>query len=251
MPLPALQHLERKFEQQRRIFELRKGALERKIEQHMALFEERKDAFERKIELQIKNRKRKFEESFESLDDDMRFFRTWFEKPLRVGAVTPSSKALARTMAAFIDPAAPGPIIELGPGTGPITEALITQGIDPGRLVLVEFDATFCRLLRARYPSATVLQGDAYGLKRILGNFLREPAAAVVSGLPLFTKPLRVRLRLLFEAFGLMLPGAPFVQFTYNAVAPIPTRLDRVRVEASERVWMNIPPARVWVYRRD
>jgi len=251
MPLPALQHLERKFEQQRRIFELRKDALERKIEQHMALFEERKGAFERKIELQIKNRKRKFEESFESLDDDMRFFRTWFEKPLRVGAVTPSSKALARTMAAFIDPAAPGPIIELGPGTGPITEALITQGIDPARLVLVEFDATFCRLLRARYPSATVLQGDAYGLKRILGNFLREPAAAVVSGLPLFTKPLRVRLRLLFEAFGLMLPGAPFVQFTYNAVAPIPTRLDRVRVEASERVWMNIPPARVWVYRRD
>ncbi len=233
------------------MFELKKGALERKIEQHIAFFEERKDAFERKIERQIKGHKRKFEESFESLDDDMRFFRTWFEKPLRVGAVTPSSKALARTMAAYIDPAAPGPIIELGPGTGPITEALVAQGIDPGRLVLVEFDATFCRLLRARYPSATVVQGDAYGLKRILGNFLREPAAAVVSGLPLFTKPLRVRLRLLFEAFGLMLPGAPFVQFTYNALAPIPTRLDRVRVQASERVWMNIPPARVWVYRRD
>jgi phosphatidylethanolamine/phosphatidyl-N-methylethanolamine N-methyltransferase len=233
------------------MFELKKGALERKIEQHIAFFEERKDAFERKIERQIKGHKRKFEESFESLDDDMRFFRTWFEKPLRVGAVTPSSKALARTMAAYIDPAAPGPIIELGPGTGPITEALVAQGIDPGRLVLVEFDATFCRLLRARYPSATVVQGDAYGLKRILGNFLREPAAAVVSGLPLFTKPLRVRLRLLFEAFGLMLPGAPFVQFTYNALAPMPTRLDRVRVQASERVWMNIPPARVWVYRRD
>jgi len=233
------------------MFELRKGALERRIEQHIALFEERRDAFERKIERQIKDHKRKLEESFESLDDDMRFFRTWFEKPLRVGAVTPSSKALARTMAAYIDPAAPGPIIELGPGTGPITEALVAQGIDTGRLVLVEFDTTFCRLLRARYPSATVVQGDAYGLKRILGNFLREPAAAVVSGLPLFTKPLRVRLRLLFEAFGLMLPGAPFVQFTYNALAPMPTRLDRVRVEASERVWMNIPPARVWVYRRD
>src|SRR6516162_1544400 len=251
MSLPALQHLERKFEQQRRIFELRKDALERKIEQHMALFEERKGAFERKIELQIKNRKRKFEESFESLDDDMRFFRTWFEKPLRVGAVTPSSKALARTMAAFINPSAPGPIIELGPGTGPITEALTTQGIDPGRLVLVEFDATFCRLLRARYPSATVVQGDAYGLKRLLAGLLQEPAAAVVSGLPLFTKPMQTRLRLLFEAFGLMMPGAPFVQFTYHAVAPIPARLDRVRAQASERVWMNIPPARVWVYRRD
>jgi phosphatidylethanolamine/phosphatidyl-N-methylethanolamine N-methyltransferase len=251
MPLPALQLLERKFEQQKRIFELRKGALERRIEQHIALFEERKDAFERKIERKINNQRRKFEESFESLDDDVRFIRTWFEKPLRVGAVTPSSKALARTMASYIDPAVAGPIIELGPGTGPITEALVAQGIDSGRLVLVEFDAMFCRLLRARYPSATVVQGDAYGLKRMLGNVLREPAAAVVSGLPLFTKPLRMRLRLLFEAFDLMGPGAPFVQFTYHAVAPMPIRLDRVRVEASERVWMNIPPARVWVYRRD
>src|SRR5207253_6733866 len=122
---------------------------------------------------------------------------------------------------------------------------------DPARLVLVEFDPTFCRLLQQRYPTATVVQGDAYSLGRLLTQLVREPAAAVVSGLPLFTKPLTTRLRLLFEAFGLMMPGAPFVQFTYNALAPIPTRLDRVRVQASERVWMNIPPARVWVYRRD
>jgi phosphatidylethanolamine/phosphatidyl-N-methylethanolamine N-methyltransferase len=247
MPLPALLTLEKKFEKQKRIFELRKGALERKFERHMQLFEQRKGEFERKIEHQ----KKKFEQSFESLDNDMRFIRTWLEKPLAVGAVTPSSRALARTMAAYVDPSVPGAVIELGPGTGPITEALIAQGIDPLRLVLVEFDATFCRLLRARFPAATVLQGDAYGLKRLLAGMLQEPAAAVVSGLPLFTKPLKMRLRLLFEAFGLMSPGAPFVQFTYNAVPPMPARLDRVRAQASERVWMNIPPARVWVYRRD
>jgi phosphatidylethanolamine/phosphatidyl-N-methylethanolamine N-methyltransferase len=132
-----------------------------------------------------------------------------------------------------------------------VTEALVAQGVDPSRLVLVEFDPTFCRLLRDRYPQATVVQGDAYSLKRLLAGIMQQPAAAVVSGLPLFTKPLRMRLRLLFEAFGLMSPGAPFVQFTYNAVPPIPKRLDRVRAEASERIWMNIPPARVWVYRRD
>ena len=80
---------------------------------------------------------------------------------------------------------------------------------------------------------------------------MREPAAAVVSGLPLFTKPLKMRLRLLFEAFGLMLPGAPFVQFTYATYSPIPRSLDRVAAHASERIWANIPPARVWVYRRD
>jgi phosphatidylethanolamine/phosphatidyl-N-methylethanolamine N-methyltransferase len=232
MQLPALQRLEREFEKQRRIFELRKGVLGRKIERQIQLLEERKGALER------------------TLDDDVRFIRTWLEKPLSVGAVAPSSKALARTMASYVDPKLPGAVVELGPGTGAITEALVAQGIDPGRLVLVEFDATFCRLLRARYPAATVVQGDAYKLKGLLLGLLQEPAAAVVSGLPLFTKPMKTRLRLLFEAFALMSAGAPFVQFTYNTVPPIPRRLERVRAQRSERVWMNIPPARVWIYRK-
>ncbi|MEA2937427.1 MAG: phosphatidylethanolamine/phosphatidyl-N-methylethanolamine N-methyltransferase, partial [Alphaproteobacteria bacterium] len=176
--------------------------------------------------------------------------RSWLEKPLDTGAVAPSGRVLARTMAGYVDPQAAGPVIELGPGTGPVTEALVAQGIDPARLVLVEFDPTFCRLLRQRYPTATVVQGDAYGLRRLLDSLLIEPAAAVVSGLPLFTKPLKTRLQLLFEAFGLMTPGAPFIQFTYAAISPIPRALDRVKSEVSERIWTNIPPARVWVYRK-
>jgi phosphatidylethanolamine/phosphatidyl-N-methylethanolamine N-methyltransferase len=71
-----------------------------------------------------------------------------------------------------------------------------------------------------------------------------------VSGLPLFTKPLRTRLRLLRESFAVLRPGAPFVQFTYAVVPPIPKALAGVSAEASERIWMNLPPARVWVYRK-
>ncbi len=270
MPLPALQRLERKFEQQIRLFETKKGAIEREIDRHIELFERKKGVLERKIEQKFEAQKKKIGQTIESqkkkiethirlfeqkkglrLDDEVRFFRSWFEKPLATGAVTPSGKALARTMAGYIDPAIPGPIIELGPGTGPVTEALVAQGVDPARLVLVEFNPHFCRLLRQRYPTATVLQGDAYSLRRLLAGLLQQPAAAVVSGLPLFTKPLRTRLRLVQEAFKLMLPGAPFVQFTYATVSPIPKALDRVRQEASDRVWSNIPPARVWVYRKD
>src|SRR5437764_420366 len=84
------------------------------------------------------------------------------------------------------------------------------------------------KLERKRYPEATVVQGDAYRLRMLLTSVLCQPAAAVVSGLPLFTKPLRMRLRLLQEAFGLMAGGAPFVQFTYAAYSPIPRRLERV-----------------------
>ena len=183
--------------------------------------------------------------------DDVQFFRTWFEKPLATGAVMPSSRALARTMASYVDPAAAGPVIELGPGTGPVTQALVERGVDPSRLVLVEFNLDFCRLLRSRYPAATVVQGDAYQLGKLLSATMREPAAAIVSGLPLVTKPLRTRLRLLRDAFELLAESAPFIQFTYAMVAPIPRELPRVSAESSELVWMNLPPARVWVYRKD
>jgi phosphatidylethanolamine/phosphatidyl-N-methylethanolamine N-methyltransferase len=131
-----------------------------------------------------------------------------------------------------------------------VTEALVEHGIDPARLILVEFNPRFCQLLRARFPSATVVQGDAYRLRQTVAELLRQPVAAVVSGLPLFTKPLRMRLRLLREALSLLRPGAPFVQFTYAVVPPIPKALVGVRAEASDRIWMNLPPARVWVYRK-
>src|SRR5947209_9150352 len=184
-------------------------------------------------------------------DDEVRFIRSWLEKPLSTGAVTPSGRVLARTMARYVDPATMGPVVELGPGTGPVTEALIAEGVAPERLVLVEFNPTFCQLLRARFPAATVLQGDAYGIRRLLTGLLQQPAAAIVSGLPLVTKPIRMRLRLLRDALELLTPGAPFVQFTYAVVPPIPNRLAGVRAEASERIWKNMPPARVWVYRKD
>jgi phosphatidylethanolamine/phosphatidyl-N-methylethanolamine N-methyltransferase len=192
----------------------------------------------------------RLEKKIQSLDE-VHFIRSWLEKPLSTGAVTPSSKLLARTMAAYVDPEIAGPVIELGPGTGPVTEALVTQGIDPARLVLVEFNPTFCRLLCARYPTAAVVQGDAYNLQRLLGTLLPQPAAAVVSGLPLFTKPLKMRLRLVQEAFRLMAPQAPFIQFTYAMVPPIPKARNGMSAEASERIWMNLPPARVWVYRKN
>jgi len=183
------------------------------------------------------------------LDDEMQFIRSWIEKPISTGAVMPSSKALARTMARYVDTTSSGPVIELGPGTGPVTQALVQHGVDPARLILVEFNPVFCRLLRTRYPTATVVQGDAYRLRRLLETYVREPAAAVVSGLPLVTKPLRTRLRLISDAMSLLAPAAPFVQFTYAMVPPIPKALSGIKAEASELIWLNLPPARVWVYR--
>jgi phosphatidylethanolamine/phosphatidyl-N-methylethanolamine N-methyltransferase len=184
------------------------------------------------------------------LDDEVRFLRSWIEKPLHMGAVMPSGRVLARTMARYVDVDSSGPVVELGPGTGAITNALIEHGIDQKRLVLVEYNPGFCALLRDRYPQAKVVQGDAYTLRDSLWDVLNVPASAVVSGLPLVTKPMLTRLKLIRDAFLALAPGAPFVQFTYSVAPPIPKSLPGVSTEASERIWMNLPPARVWVYRK-
>jgi phosphatidylethanolamine/phosphatidyl-N-methylethanolamine N-methyltransferase len=176
------------------------------------------------------------------LDDEMQFIRSWIEKPLSTGAVMPSSRVLARAMARYVDPRSQGPVIELGPGTGPVTQALVRQGVDPGRLILVEFNPDFCRLLRTRYPAATVVQGDAYRLRSLLESYVDEPAAAVVSGLPLVTKPLRTRVRLISDAMTLLATGAPFVQFTYAMLPPIPKELSGAR--GSFRADLDEPAAR-------
>ena len=94
------------------------------------------------------------------LDDEVRFLRSWIEKPLHMGAVMPSSKLLARTMAQYVDVDSQGPVIELGPGTGAITNALIEHGVDQKRLVLVEYNPGFWRccataIRRPRWCRAT------------------------------------------------------------------------------------------------
>ena len=185
------------------------------------------------------------------LADEARFIRTWLDKPALTGAVSPSGRFLARMMARAVETHGTGPIIELGPGTGPITQALLKRGIDPKRLVLVEFDSAFCRLLRQRFPEVRVVQADAYALRESLQNVLAVPAAAVVSSLPLLNKPDSQRLSLLEDAFALMGPGGSFVQFTYGMTSPVPRAAAALfDAEVSPPVWLNLPPARVWIYRR-
>jgi phosphatidylethanolamine/phosphatidyl-N-methylethanolamine N-methyltransferase len=183
------------------------------------------------------------------LEDEARFLKSWFENPLKTGAVAPSGKALATRMAAAVDPVVQGPIVELGPGTGPVTQALLARGIAPERLFLVEYSKDFAKLLKQRFPQVTVIQGDAYDLPATLAEHIHEPIAAIVSSLPLLTRPDRQRSALLQDAFNMMLPGSPFVQFTYMNASPIPQE-PGIEGVVSRRVWKNLPPARVWTYRR-
>lgn len=183
--------------------------------------------------------------------DEVRFLKTWASKPLTTGAVSPSGKALARAMAAEVDPSWPGVVVELGPGTGSVTGALLERGFAPERIVAIEFNPDFAAHLAQRFPGVRVVEGDAYALAATLARAgIAEPIAAVVSSLPLFTRPPAVRRELLEQAMDLVPSGRPMVQFSYALVPPVPVLAGRWSLTVGDWILMNLPPARVWCYRR-
>lgn len=179
--------------------------------------------------------------------DTVTFLRAWLAKPLSVGAVAPSSQGLARLMTSEVKSSS-GPVLELGPGTGVFTDALIRSGVPEQELTLVELGVEFAELLAARYPQATVLKNDAARL------FTHQPRCGskygvVISGLPLLSLPPDTVMRILARAFALSRTDAAFYQFTYGWRCPVSKAiLQRLGLKADRigTVLRNIPPASVY-----
>ena len=182
--------------------------------------------------------------------DDIKFLRSWASRPLTTGAVSPSGRYLARAMAAAVDPAWPGMVVELGPGTGAVTAALVERGLPPERLIAIEYNPDFAEHIRARFPGLHVTVGDAYQLTEALKHAGVSEVAAVVSSLPLFTRPPLQRRRLLDQAMAALPPGRPFIQFSYALVPPVPAEPSRWTLDVGGWIVRNLPPARVWTYRK-
>ncbi len=182
--------------------------------------------------------------------DELIFLREWAGSPLRTGAVSPSGRWLARAMAAEVDAGDDGPVVELGPGTGVFTKALIEHGVRPERLTLIEYNPDFCRLLARRFPGVHIIQGDAYALNSHLKAHGITDLSAVVTGLPLLSRPMARRIELIEAGVKALKPGMPVVQFTYALQAPVPAQEGRFDVRRGRRVLFNLPPATVWVYSR-
>lgn len=179
--------------------------------------------------------------------DLLHFFRAWIANPLRVAAVAPSGETLARLMTHEIS-AEHGPILELGPGTGVFTRALLARGVSEHDLTLVEYGQDFVPMLQDRFPEARILTMDAAKLGH-LDLFGQALAGAVVSGLPLLSMSPRKITAILSGAFRHVRRGGAFYQFTYGPVCPVPRPiLDRLGLKAKfvGRTVRNLPPAAVY-----
>jgi phosphatidylethanolamine/phosphatidyl-N-methylethanolamine N-methyltransferase len=160
------------------------------------------------------------------------FFKSWLSNPIRVGAIAPSSEALAELITSEITPAS-APIIELGPGTGVFTRKLLQKGIPPQDLMVIEYGSEFVSVLQLRFPGVRVLWMDA--AKLVPAKITEEGSVgAVVSGLPLLNMSPRKVVAIMSGAFHYLRPNGAFYQFTYAPRFPVPRPiLDRLGLKAT------------------
>jgi phosphatidylethanolamine/phosphatidyl-N-methylethanolamine N-methyltransferase len=181
------------------------------------------------------------------------FFLRWLRNPRSVGAVLPSSSGLGNAMAAQLSELHVDEyVLELGPGTGPVTRALCRAGVRQDRLVIIEREHAFIEKLKHDFPEALVLEGDARDLISMLHAHNVRQVAAVVSSLPLLSIPKAIRDVVVHEAFKALKPNGVFIQFTYGLLSPVPRHLQRdvgIRGKIAKHIWRNFPPARVWRYQ--
>jgi phosphatidylethanolamine/phosphatidyl-N-methylethanolamine N-methyltransferase len=181
------------------------------------------------------------------IDDVLPFLAAWVRNPLRVAAIAPSGAAVAALMTQEIDTGT-GPVVELGPGTGPFTYALLDRGVREQDLTLVEYGSDFIPLLQARFPEARVLWMDAAWMDKER-LFADGSVGAVVSGLGVLAMPPKKVIAILKGAFRYLRFDGAFYQITYGPRCPISTTiLDCLGLEAIciGQTMRNVPPASVY-----
>ncbi|MFZ1470360.1 MAG: methyltransferase domain-containing protein [Paracoccaceae bacterium] len=176
------------------------------------------------------------------------FRRRLLKNPRQVSAIAPSSRTLARAMTLGLGPNS-GQVVEFGPGTGRFTEAILARGVPPENVTLFELDDEFVPWLRQRFPGVTVHQAGAETAAALITGKVQT----VVSGLPLLSMPEPLRHAIVQAAFAILGPRGCYVQFTYGSRPPLPPEMIDslgLKVNKGHKIWANLPPARVYRFRR-
>lgn len=179
-----------------------------------------------------------------------KFFFAWLRNPRRVGAVFPSSASVGKLLVTGVRPGAR--VIELGGGTGTVTQAILDAGVDSSDLLVLEKDPGFAKFLRRRFPDVNVVTADAVNLDQYADE-LSGPIDFVISGLPLLLFSNEDKKRLLENVFKVLAPSGRFHQFSYVARCAVPAAQLRelgARPSLIGVAPFNVPPAFVYRVRR-
>jgi len=187
-----------------------------------------------------------------ALSDSTIFLREWLANPQRTGAVAPSSPMLGAAMARWLPRNPDSYVLELGPGTGAVTDALLKYGLREDRLLAIEKNPTLAKLLRKRFHRAHIITGDAWDLDTLLAELPQpvEAVGAIISSLPLLNFPKEQADALAKKIRAVLEPRGRWVQYSYQIGKDRSRGGNDFKLVASKIVWFNLPPARVSVYQK-
>ncbi|HEY2329296.1 MAG TPA: methyltransferase domain-containing protein, partial [Verrucomicrobiae bacterium] len=186
------------------------------------------------------------------LADSTVFLREWFANPQRTGSVAPSSPQLGAAIARWLPRDSDSFVLELGPGTGAVTAALLKRGLREDRLIAIEHNEKLVEKLHKKFPRAQIIAGDAWHLDALLAQ-LPQPVAsvgAVISSLPLLNFSEKQADELAQKIRAILEPRGRWVQYSYQIGKNRSRGADDFRLVASKIVWWNLPPARVHVFQK-
>ncbi|TAL86117.1 MAG: methyltransferase domain-containing protein [Candidimonas sp.] len=174
------------------------------------------------------------------------FIQEFFTQPGSIGAICPSSRYLARRMAQQVPRDTDGLVIELGGGTGVITQALLDQGIAPKNLMVVEYSRPFVRRLRERFSNVDIVHGNAADLCQLVPP--KQKIKAIVSSLPLCSLPDHLTQMILQQWQTLLHENGVAIQFSYHLRTPKWRHYLTPKHTCSKMVWANLPPANITTF---
>jgi len=175
------------------------------------------------------------------------FLKAFADDPKSIGAVLPSSKQLAREMVSHVSLSSSGVVIELGPGTGAITRALLVSGVSPEKIIAIEYSAKMADRLKRAFPKIRVIVGDAAYLVDLLKE-MDLCIDAIISSLPLRSLPQETVRSVLTAIPAVLSEQGRYIQYTYDIRNETRYYPDHYQLEHARVVWWNIPPAKVEVF---
>ncbi|MCD6039692.1 MAG: ribosomal adenine dimethylase [Gammaproteobacteria bacterium] len=175
------------------------------------------------------------------------FLKALLHNPRETGAIFPSSRFLAKEMAAHVLQNQEGVVVELGAGTGVVTKALLQSGIQPQNIIVVESSKSMVKKLQRCFPTIQIIEGDAAELTTLLAHEKRE-IHTILSSLPLRSLPKATTQSILKQINTLLSSRGRYIQFTYSFTQDQFFSPPHFQHIVSKRIWMNLPPARVDVW---
>jgi phospholipid N-methyltransferase len=184
-------------------------------------------------------------------DHRFAFFQGFLARPKQVGSIVPSSRFLERRIVRCARVERARLVVELGPGTGGTTRALLRAMRGDARLLGIEINPRFAALLRHwRDPRLLVHEGSAGEIPRILQKHELPAPEVILSGIPFSTMPRELGSAILRSVHRALAPGGLFVAYQVRDRVEILARAFFGRATAVQTELLNVPPMRVYCWQK-